>query len=189
MGGVISSPAVDVVTRLFARARARGASDLHLDPGEDGVQVVLRRDGVLERGEVLATELGPQVVGRLKALADLLAYRTDVPQEGRIAAERTGVGCEVRVATYPTLLGERVAIRFDAPDGVPRSLDTLGLSGPRRHDFRDGRSPQHLFCTGIVFDEESNCGQVVGEKTTPGSSNVRISVAALWAIRTAEKRS
>ena len=71
--------------RLLADARGRGASGLHLDPTEDGVEVTVRRDGVLERVETLPAELGPRVVGRLKALADLLAYRTDVPQEGRIA--------------------------------------------------------------------------------------------------------
>jgi len=127
---VVTSPAVEVVERLLRDARARGASDLHLDPRADGVEVTLRRDGVLEPVEVLPAALGPHVVGRLKALADLLAYRTDVPQEGRIGRERSGLGCEVRVATFPTVNGERVALRFDAPEGAPRSLDTLGLAGP-----------------------------------------------------------
>jgi general secretion pathway protein E len=123
MGDGLGSPAVAVVERLLAEAAKRGASDLHLDPTEEGVEVSLRRDGVLERLEMLPSDLGPRVVGRLKALADLLAYRTDVPQEGRIA----GPPAEARVATFPTLLGERVAIRFDAPDGEPRLLAALEL--------------------------------------------------------------
>jgi type II secretory ATPase GspE/PulE/Tfp pilus assembly ATPase PilB-like protein len=72
--------------------------------------------------------LGPHIVGRLKALADLLAYRTDLPQEGRIPSDRCATGAEVRVATYPTLLGERVALRFDTPEGQPQGLAGLGLS-------------------------------------------------------------
>ncbi len=123
MGEAVCSPVVAVVERLLADARARGASDLHLDPTEDGVEVTVRRDGVLERVETLAADLGPRVVGRLKALAELLAYRTDVPQEGRIA----GSGAEARVATFPTLLGERVAIRFDAQEGEPAGLSALEL--------------------------------------------------------------
>ena len=130
MSGVVSSPAVEVVERLIAEAKAGGASDLHLDPCEEGVSVTLRRDGVLKVVSVLPSSLGPHVVGRLKALADLLAYRTDIPQEGRIPADRSGIGSEVRVATYPTLLGERVALRLDAPGGEPRTLDTLGLAAP-----------------------------------------------------------
>jgi type II secretory ATPase GspE/PulE/Tfp pilus assembly ATPase PilB-like protein len=127
MGGIVSSPAVAAVERLLADALAKGASDLHLDPTEAGLEVTVRRDGVLERVETLPKELGPRIVGRLKALADLLAYRTDVPQEGRIAAGRGGVAGEVRVATFPTLLGERVAVRFDAPDREPGRLPALGL--------------------------------------------------------------
>jgi type II secretory ATPase GspE/PulE/Tfp pilus assembly ATPase PilB-like protein len=119
--------AVEVVERLLVRARSHGASDLHLDPCEEGVVVTLRRDGVLHSVETLPHALGPHVVGRFKALADLLAYRTDVPQEGRIPADRSGIEMEVRVGTYPTLLGERVAARLDAPEGRPQNLSSLGL--------------------------------------------------------------
>src|SRR5438309_1981730 len=100
-----------------------GASDLHVEPDAGEVRVRARRDGVLVPMESLPADVGPRIVGRLKALADLLAYRTDVPQEGRIAAERSGVGVEIRVATYPTLFGERAALRFDAPDGAATSLE------------------------------------------------------------------
>jgi len=136
MGQAVSYPAVDVVASLLRRAVACGASDLHLDPGEGGVTVSARRDGVLETWDALPRSLGPQVIGRLKSLADLLAYRNDVPQEGRIAADRSGVGVEVRVATYPTMLGERAALRFDAPDGRPRALGELGLAADVLADLR-----------------------------------------------------
>ncbi len=123
----IPAPAVRIVDRLLRLAVERRASDLHLDPGPDGVAVHLRRDGVLEPVETLAPETASHLVGRLKALAGLLAYRTDVPQEGRIPAEESAAGVEVRVATFPTLDGERVALRFDTPDGAPATLAELGL--------------------------------------------------------------
>jgi len=127
--------AVEVVARLLVRAQAHGASDLHLDPCEEGVKVTLRRDGVLQNVEMLPHAVGPHVVGRFKALADLLAYRTDVPQEGRIPADRSGIEMEVRVGTYPTLLGERVAARLDAPEGRPQSLASLGLPKTALHEL------------------------------------------------------
>ena len=127
MGEAISVSGVESVRRLLEFARAAGASDLHLDPVEAGLAVRARINGVLEESETLSPEFGPATIGRLKAMADLLAYRTDVPQEGRIPASRSGIDMEVRVATYPTLLGERAALRFDAPGGLAHGLDALGL--------------------------------------------------------------
>ncbi|MHC4954088.1 MAG: GspE/PulE family protein [Planctomycetota bacterium] len=122
--------AVAAVEEFLHRAHAEGASDIHIDPTPAGVTVTLRRDGVLEEVDVLPAEWAARLVGRVKTLADLLAYRTDLPQEGRIAADRSGIGCEVRVATYPVLDGERIALRLDAPDTTPAGLDTLGLPAP-----------------------------------------------------------
>jgi len=125
--GTPVAPAVDTVERLLLRARTLGASDLHLDPDDDGLAVSARRDGVLVPLDRVPPELASRIVGRLKSLADLLAYRSDVPQEGRIAAARSPTGGEIRVATYPTLLGERVALRFDTSESGARDLDALGL--------------------------------------------------------------
>jgi general secretion pathway protein E len=119
--------AVDSVQRLFELACEMGASDLHVEPDGTAVTVRARKDGVLVPMEPLPAEIGARVVGRVKALADLLAYRTDVPQEGRIAADRSGVGVEIRVATYPTIHGERIALRFDAPEAAAMQLAALGL--------------------------------------------------------------
>lgn len=133
--------AVPAVESLIARAVAAGASDVHLDPCEDGVAVRARRDGVLEAWDVLPADLAPRLVGRLKALADLLAYRTDLPQEGRIPADRNDARVEVRVAVYPTLLGERAALRFDVADRGLTELPGLGLA------------PEHLAALGRAFDQ------------------------------------
>jgi type II secretory ATPase GspE/PulE/Tfp pilus assembly ATPase PilB-like protein len=126
--GALPPPsAVDAVDALLRRARESGASDLHVDPEEGRLRVRARRDGVLEPLVDLPAELAATVIGRLKSLSDLLVYRTDVPQEGRIPAERSPTGAEVRVATFPTLLGERAALRFDAPGLAGLDLPALGL--------------------------------------------------------------
>lgn len=120
--------AVEAVDGLLRRAMELGASDLHIDPEEGRLRVRARRDGVLEPMDDLPAGLAATVVGRLKSLSDLLAYRTDVPQEGRIPADRSPTGVEVRVATFPTLLGERAALRFDAPGSAGLDLEGLGLA-------------------------------------------------------------
>ncbi len=128
--------AVVVVDRLLTLAHERGASDLHLDPAEGGVEVSLRKDGALYKTETLSCELAPRLVGRFKALADLLVYQTDLPQEGRISAQRSCIGAELRIATYPTLCGERVAVRLDTAEGGPSQLGELGLPASVQEELR-----------------------------------------------------
>jgi type II secretory ATPase GspE/PulE/Tfp pilus assembly ATPase PilB-like protein len=119
--------ATDVVDRLLAAARAAEASDVHLQPGPDGLEVRWRIDGVLQPVAVLPAKLAPNVVARLKVLAELLTYRTDIPQEGRV---RAGPGdVEVRVSTFPTLHGEKAAVRLFAGPGRFQRLGDLGLPG------------------------------------------------------------
>ncbi|HUV39116.1 MAG TPA: GspE/PulE family protein [Planctomycetota bacterium] len=108
--------------RLLTTARARAASDLHLEPTGDAFTVRLRLDGVLHDVETLPPDLGRSVVARLKLLADLLTYRSDVPQEGRVREEDAHGPGDLRVSTYPTIHGERLVVRF-----FDRALGTFEL--------------------------------------------------------------
>src|SRR5947209_3125503 len=76
--------ATQLVEQLLAAARDAGASDVHLQPTADGLSVRWRIDGVLSSVGEFPRGKGADVVARLKVLAELLTYRTDVPQEGRI---------------------------------------------------------------------------------------------------------
>ncbi len=119
--------APEAVDRLLRRALELGASDVHVDPEEDRLRVRARVDGVLRPLDDLPAALGPTFIGRLKSLADLLVYRTDLPQEGRIPADRSVTGGEVRVAVFPVLGGERAALRLDARGEGGPALGRLGL--------------------------------------------------------------
>jgi type II secretory ATPase GspE/PulE/Tfp pilus assembly ATPase PilB-like protein len=70
--------------------------------------------------------VSPNLLARLKVKAELLTYRTDVPQEGRI---RDADDVEMRVSTFPTLYGERAVVRFFAGSGRYQRLEDLGLPG------------------------------------------------------------
>jgi type II secretory ATPase GspE/PulE/Tfp pilus assembly ATPase PilB-like protein len=117
--------ATDVVERSLAAAREAGASDLHFLPGAAGLQLTWRLDGVLQPLALLPVKVAPNVVARLKVLADLLTYRTDVPQEGRIRGAPGEV--EMRVSTFPTLFGEKAVVRMFAQPDRFLGLDDLGL--------------------------------------------------------------
>ncbi len=116
-----------IVDAILSESRRHHASDVHLVPGEDGLRMQWRMDGVLTTVAIFDTEISAQVIARLKVLAGLLTYRTDVPQEGRIAREK--VTGEVRVATFPTLYGEKAAIRLFADSQQLQRLRELGFSG------------------------------------------------------------
>lgn len=119
--------AVGLVESLLRQGRDTHASDIHLIPTKFGMEVLMRRDGTLSEHSTLPVEVMGKVVGRFKVLADLMVYRTDIPQEGRIPADRIGISSEVRVSTYPILGGEKVSIRLDAQHLAAPSLKSAGL--------------------------------------------------------------
>lgn len=126
-----------LVDEILAAARDANASDVHLCPTADGLEMKWRLDGVLQPVSVFPRGQGPQVIARLKVLAELLTYRTDLPQEGRLRPWRddadkpaaAGSDTETRLSTFPTLFGEKAVIRMFAGAGRYRSLDELGLPG------------------------------------------------------------
>ncbi len=120
-----SGYATQVVDWLLAAGRKHGASDLHLQPGPDGLALKLRVDGVLEPAVVFPSRLAANILARLKVTAGLLTYRTDTAQEGRIRAADNGV--ETRVSTFPTLYGEKAVVRLFAESNDYQRLDDLGL--------------------------------------------------------------
>ncbi len=115
--------ATQVVHLLLEQARSSGASDIHLQPSAEGLDLFWRIDGVLQTLGTLRKEVSPNVVARLKVLAELLTYQTDSPQEGRIRALPGEV--ETRVSTMPTLHGEKAVVRLFAGQGRFVRLDDL----------------------------------------------------------------
>lgn len=117
--------ATEAVELILKSASALGASDVHMQPTQVGLEVRWRIDGVLQGVAVLPGGAGLKVVARLKVLGELLTYRNDVPQEGRL---RGGTGeVEMRLSTFPTLHGEKAVVRLFAGTDRYQMLDDLGL--------------------------------------------------------------
>lgn len=115
------------VELLLAAGQERGASDLHLQPTPAGLELRWRVDGVLIGLGTFPSGVTANVIARLKVLAELLTYRNDVPQEGRIRTDDADV--EVRVSTFPTLHGERAVVRLFNSKLRYRDLNELQLPG------------------------------------------------------------
>ena len=117
---------VELVNELVRRAGTARASDVHFEPGRAGLAVRFRVDALLQDVEQLPAAITPNVVSRLKVLAGLLTYRSDLPQEGSIPATLGLFSGDIRVATFPTIYGERVVLRLLGQALQPLALDELG---------------------------------------------------------------
>lgn len=118
--------ATAVVDALLESARDAGASDIHLTPSGDGLNLSWRLDGVLQPLMQLPAEITPNIIARLKVLAGLLTYETSLPQEGRIRHNANAI--EVRMCSFPSLYGERAVLRFLGEGNGPlATLAELGL--------------------------------------------------------------
>jgi general secretion pathway protein E len=119
--------ATQLVDALLPAACQAGASDIHLHPTPQGLSIRWRIDGVLEPVGEFSRGNAADVVTRLKVLAELLTYRADVPQEGRIRAPSPSSTVEMRVSTFPTLHGERAVVRLFAAENRFLFLSDLEL--------------------------------------------------------------
>ncbi len=129
----ISKPAGDAVSlveEVLREAISCGASDVHFEPTRGDMTVRFRLDGSLAVVRTIPKALAENVIARLKVLGSLLTYRNDVPQEGRIqlpALEGAGV-LEQRLAIFPTVHGQRAAVRIFYEEAGLGDIDGLGFS-------------------------------------------------------------
>lgn len=128
MASHLSLPvADDPAAAILGRALACRASDLHVDPGPGDCRVRLRVDGRFLEVERIGQEAGQRLVGRLKVMGGLMAYRSDLPQEGRVVLPE---GREGRLAVIPTPHGEKATLRLFDPGSALSRLEALGFDQP-----------------------------------------------------------
>ncbi len=132
----VDSPeyATRFIDGLLTSSCNRGVSDVHIQPTGDELEVRWRVDGILQEVGRFAAGGTTSPITRLKVLAELLTYRQDVPQEGRIPGGFDSV--EMRVSTFPTLNGERAVVRLFAVDNTYQYLRDLGYPTEIRDQLR-----------------------------------------------------
>ncbi|MCC9641135.1 Flp pilus assembly complex ATPase component TadA [Rhodopirellula sp. JC740] len=126
--------AIELVQRCLASAVEQNASDVHLHPRSDRWDISFRIDGVLQDIESVPRSEDSDPVARLMALAGLPSYRNSVPQEGPLRFRLPdGNVREMRLGVFPTVHGNRAAIRImDHREGI-RQLNELGFDS-QTHD-------------------------------------------------------
>ena len=120
------SKVVGVIIRYAVEAEA---SDIHIEPTREKLRVRFRILGILHSSIFLPLKIHPAVVARVKILSKLRIDETRIPQDGRFSAKINGKEIDFRVSTFPTTLGEKVAIRVLDPTAGLKPFDELGLEG------------------------------------------------------------
>ena len=122
------APIVKLVNAIMTQAVGDRASDVHLEPGERNVRIRFRVDGVLHEPMPPAPKnIQGGLISRLKVMADLNIAEKRVPQDGRISMKVGATALDLRVATLPTVFGEKVVIRVLDKSNALLRLDELGF--------------------------------------------------------------
>ncbi|HOM33008.1 MAG TPA: ATPase, T2SS/T4P/T4SS family [Candidatus Paceibacterota bacterium] len=127
--GIIAeeAPIIKIVTTVLEEAISSNASDIHIEPMQSKLRIRFRLDGNLKEMLALPLELQPAIVARIKILSNLKIDETRMPQDGRFRTIIDNKEIDYRVATFPTALGEKVAIRVLNPYAGLKTIDDLGV--------------------------------------------------------------
>ncbi len=121
------APVIRLVNSIFAQAVREGASDVHISPQQNSVQLRFRMDGKLHGVPSPPKSLVLPIIARIKILANMDITVSRIPQDGRFTLKMEKREINVRVSTMPTIYGENVVMRLlDMSSGV-YSLDRLGM--------------------------------------------------------------
>jgi type IV pilus assembly protein PilB len=137
--GISEAPLVRLVNSLIFQAAEDGASDMHFEPQKDGIVVRFRIDGVMHEIQRIPKRMVAGVTTRLKVLAKLDIAERRKPQDGRISlnARTAGRMLDIRVATLPTVDGEKVTMRLLDKSKKAPTLEELGLPEDMRQRLSD----------------------------------------------------
>ncbi|HDS16242.1 MAG TPA: type II/IV secretion system protein [Proteobacteria bacterium] len=131
------APIIKLVNQFLTRAVEEGASDIHIEPMAESLQVRFRVDGVLREHASPAKNLQSSVISRVKIMARLDISERRLPQDGRIRIKIAGKDIDLRVSCLPTVYGESVVMRILDRSNISFSLDSLGFPEVPRKCFEE----------------------------------------------------
>jgi general secretion pathway protein E len=124
----LEAPIIRQVNDLILNGIKIGASDIHLEPLRNRIELRYRVDGVLHSRPGPGIEEYPAIISRIKILSQLDIAERRLPQDGRFSVKTGGKDVDVRVSTIPTTHGEDLALRLLDQKKQLLSLDALGIN-------------------------------------------------------------
>jgi MSHA biogenesis protein MshE len=135
--GVEGAPVVRLLQSVFEDAMQAGASDIHIEPLETGMQIRVRVDGVLQTQTESDVRIGPALAQRIKLMANLDISEKRLPQDGRFSVRLRDKTIDVRLSTMPSNYGESLVMRLLTQEDGVRRLDKIGMPAPMLKRFRE----------------------------------------------------
>ncbi|MBS2016111.1 MAG: type II/IV secretion system protein [Deltaproteobacteria bacterium] len=127
MSEQLEQSAVIVLDEIVRRAVRAKASDIHLEPKRDRMNVRFRIDGEMIDEQAVPLEIAPEVISRVKVLARMDIAERRVPQDGQLTLAPEGHTVHLRGSTFPSSLGEKVVLRILSGQALI-NFDKLGLN-------------------------------------------------------------
>ena len=121
------APIIRLVSSILQQAVGDGASDIHIEPQARELGVRMRVDGVLRESMTVPPKLQNGVIARLKILANLDIAEKRLPQDGRFSVKLGGSKIDLRVASLPTVYGEKIVLRLLDTSNATVDLTELGF--------------------------------------------------------------
>jgi type II secretory ATPase GspE/PulE/Tfp pilus assembly ATPase PilB-like protein len=139
---------VNLVNLIIATALRERASDIHLVPFENSLQLRYRVDGLLQENPPPPKHLHAALVSRIKIMADMNIAERFMPQDGHIQINHRGARVDIRVGTMPTIYGESLVMRLLEKNSKVSTAVELGLD-PQRSKLLSSlvEKPHGLFLT------------------------------------------
>jgi general secretion pathway protein E len=167
------APVIRLVNHIINNALESGASDIHIEPRKQHVQVRYRVDGILHDRETLARKLQAAITSRIKLMAKMDIAEMRLPQDGKIKFMAGRKDVDIRVSCLPTSFGESLVLRLLHKEDVQLALENLGFPSSILDQFKETISLPYgmLLVTGPT-----------------GSGKTTTLYAALNAINTPDKK-
>ncbi|MEH6581975.1 MAG: ATPase, T2SS/T4P/T4SS family [Halioglobus sp.] len=145
------APVIRLVNQIIHRALDLEASDIHIEPFDDGLHLRYRVDGVLQESpDAPAANLAAAIASRIKLLSEMNIAERRLPQDGRIMTRVKGHELDLRVSTIPTVHGESIVMRVLDRESIQLSLTEMGFSDDTLSRYQDLLARPHgvLLVTG-----------------------------------------
>lgn len=131
----LSAPVVSLVTRITQKAFEENATDIHIEPLSDKVQIRIRKDGMLVPLEWASKAMHAGISSRIKILSRLNIVERRLPQDGRMRLSIRGQEVDFRVSVVPSAHGETIALRLLHNRGMSLELQQLGYEDRARQQL------------------------------------------------------
>ena len=122
------APIIRIAHAIVQQAIREKTSDIHIEPGQRGVRIRYRIDGVLNETMTVPKHIMNPLISRFKIMADLNIAERRVPQDGRIPIRHEGKDYDLRVSSLPTMFGEKIVMRVLDKSSVLLGLNKLGFT-------------------------------------------------------------